>query len=270
MRLKDTAEKIKQLIIPRYLLLSINPVYFQKELIDWAETEGLIIIGDNPFGGFLDSGRTINSFSVPYLLGFSATYSDIVLLSSRDLITSGLEEEYLGELIGKECPEMYELDVSVDHRVKPFKKMVHTSLRYFGHIVPYSDPLSIWNYSELELDFSKMTYKEPENEEPLLGTIKSIYDYTVSSIKYPEDGDQRDYLSCVRPELCRQLREAGYNTTLAQLGEEVYVLKITKELQEKRFLRKSKKLEITDFLLLTVSEGNLILKKTEMNKTLLG
>jgi len=263
MRFKDTAEKIKQYIIPKYLLLSISPVYFQKDIIDLAEEKEMIILGDNPFGGFLDSGRTIDSFSVSYLLGFSGRYSDVVLLSSRDIITSRIEEEYLEELIGKESPEMYELEVSEDHRVKPFRKVIYTSFNYSGYTIPFNDPLSIWNYSELNLDFSEPSYIDSREEKKLPKTILEIYDYVISYIKFPEDGDSGNYINLARLEICRQLRNSGYKVSVAQLGETAYFLKLTKELLEKRFLRKPKVQEITEYLLLTISGEKLILRLTE-------
>ena len=265
-RLKETAEKIKQLIIPRYILLSISPVYFQKDIIDWAEGEGLTILGDNPLGGFLNSGRAITSFTVPYLLGFSSTYSDVVLLSSRDLITSELEEEYLEELIGKDCPDMYELEVSADHRVKKFKKMIYSSIDTGDYLLPFSDPSLLWSYSELKLGFSK---GEPKiTSEKLTPQEQEVFDFVRASHKFPEDGISIDYLGIVRPEICKQLREQGWKVEVAKLGDEVYILKLSKEVVEKRILRKSKVQEITKYLLLTIDSGELILCPYNQNSPL--
>ena len=85
---REAAEQIKHVILPSYLALDICPLHFQKELIDWAEEGGIEVLGFNPFGGFLSGPLVIQSFTLPFLLTFSAAYSKIVFLSGRDIFNA--------------------------------------------------------------------------------------------------------------------------------------------------------------------------------------
>lgn len=124
----ERLEEIEKVINFDYISLNICPLSFNAEVIKWAREHNKKIIGFNPFGGSLSSMNIINSFTVPYLLGFIATYADYVFLSSRDLIYSANEKNYLESLVGCTSEKLYLFTKSLNKLAEPIKKAIRNYL----------------------------------------------------------------------------------------------------------------------------------------------
>lgn len=138
-----------------YVALPISPLDFNLDLIKECRNLELSIIGLNPMGGYLSGPRNINAFTVPYLLGFCAYYSDIVLVSGRNLEEADDDLIYLGSLMGKETKSEYILNKSTSRLVKDIKKAVYPTVKVSEDLtVPFDDDQIV--YGDISFNFKEV------------------------------------------------------------------------------------------------------------------
>ena len=237
---REAAEEIKKVILPTYVSLSISPVHYQKDIIDWAEENEIDILGLDPFGGFLSAPSVIQSFTIPFLLTFTAAYSKIVFLSGRDIINAYNNSRFLTALIdGEVKEELVGMSKSVDHLVKPLPKLVHSGLRLGDEgIVPYEDPEALINPGEVVLKLDKVEWKGEEEEDEI---VKQILDFDLLTLPLPNELDTGTKISIILPSLISELKKAtGYKIEAAKMGTATFLISVEEEKREKRYLWKDK------------------------------
>lgn len=237
---REATEEIKKVILPTYISLSISPVHFQKDIIDWAEENEIDILGLDPFGGFLSAPSVIQSFTIPFLLTFTAAYSKIVLLSGRDIINAYNNSRFLTALIDGEVEEeLVGMSKSVDHLVRPLPKLVHSGLKLGEGIVPYENPEALINPGEVVLKLDKVEWKGGEEEDEI---VKQILDFDLLTMPLSENVDTGTKISIILPSLISELKKAtGCKIKAAKMGTATFLIMAEKEKREKRYLWKDKK-----------------------------
>lgn len=120
----------------KFISLDLCPLHFNYTVVQYCKDNNVDILGFNPFGGYISSAAIISSFTVPYLLAFSSTYSSVVFLSGRDLVLSKESMSYIKDnIIGFECSSKFTLKKNVSRLYKPLKKVVETSLVFNKNLV---------------------------------------------------------------------------------------------------------------------------------------
>jgi hypothetical protein len=161
--LEKAAENLKKIILPSYLALTLNPLHYQKEMLEWAEEAGVEIIGLDIYGSWEGSAATIQAFTLPFLLSYAASHSDLVLLPARDIVGAEYERLYLEELIGKERVTETEMKSTVIHNFPTLPTMIYTSLKSDLGIIPYNNPLYLTDPEEVVFG---MRQREADYENP--------------------------------------------------------------------------------------------------------
>ena len=176
-----------------YVSLDICPLNFNYDIVEYCKEEEIPIIGYNPMGGYLSSPSVIESFTIPYLLGFAATYCYIVMFSSRDLYKATQDAEYINKLEGTYSGSIYTLKKNVKKLQKPIKKVVYTSAIYDQDThIPYNTP----SFLPLELDsvilsLGKVHESSPKEKEEL-GEIEKIVESFIGELTFPTDAKKED------------------------------------------------------------------------------
>ena len=251
---EQLGEIMKVVPIP-WISMPLSPFSFQSEFTKIPE---LKILGLNPFGGHLNSAMMIDTFSVPYLLGFSAYYSTLPVLSCRDLERSYDCRDYLTTLIGKEAGNIYELGKSVNKlKNAPIKNSISTALHLSdGTVVPYQNPAALFNHEELALSFKPLVEDDPE-ETDIFKEMSSLID----SLKKPEDMTcDEDFLSIVLPRVktILQIENPESIVSMAKIGSTTFVFSITKEVVVKKRFFSVDKTEIkSEYYIFYYSSGSL-------------
>ena len=237
---REAAEEIKKVILPTYISLSISPVHFQKDIIDWAEENEIDILGLDPFGGFLSAPSVIQSFTIPFLLTFTAAYSKIVFLSGRDIINAYNNSRFLMALVdGEVKEELVGMTKSVDHLVSPLPKLIHTGLKTGVGIIPYEDPEALINPGEVVLKLDEIGEDDEGEERDEI--IKEILDYNLLTLPIPENADPGTKISIILPSILNQLKKAtGSNIETVKLGTATFLISVEREIRKKRYLWKDK------------------------------
>jgi len=238
-QLGEAAELIKSVIIPTYISLNLCPLYFQKEIIDWAEENEVRVLGFNPFGGFVSSSSIIESFSIPFLLNFSAAYSEVVFLSGRDPYNATNYQDYLLSLVGEDRMEndMIEIEKSVNHLVKPLPQLVYMGLKMSdGSIIPISNPDSIFNPGELVFDSEEIMWEDKTENLDTDDIIKSILEFNLFSLPISKDYDKPTNLSIILPSIMKELKKTGSEVEMVKLGDQTFLIKVEKTFREMRYV----------------------------------
>lgn len=250
---EKTGEKIK------YISLNISPLEFNYDIIKWSEENEISIFGFNPFGGYISAARSIDAFTTPYLLGFIATWSDVVFLSGRDLYKSWKSNNYLKSLIGKETSPKYVIKKNVSRLIKPLKKLIGTSVVVNENItIPYEDSEVILETDNLELSLGGVAISKipPLEEEKDDKVCKEITEY-LKMIFFPKDATKKDIFAIARYKVTQYLevtypKKDGWTYNYVGLGDSVLAILISKprHIKGKWFWKKVVEEETNRFLLL--------------------
>ena len=161
------------------------------------------------------------------MLGFIATYADLVFLSSRDLVYSASEKNYLESLIGCTSEKLYLFTKSLNKLVQPIQKAIKNYLIVDENIViEVEDPVFSLNKNEVVITIMTGSVEQiPEPEVAELsndGTIHYDVD-TLSPEKFinthfimdlkdnkPADISDESYLSLLKYQIM-ELLENYYN-----------------------------------------------------------
>ena len=224
----------------KYIGLEICPLNFNYELITWAEENGIEIIGFNPFGGHISAAGIIDSFSVPYLLGFASTYCALVFLSGRDIVTAGDDRGYITNLIGEETSDIYKLDKSVNKLYKPFKKAVGVSLKLdANHTLPLNNQEAIFSPSELVIKLGQAEEETRDFDTEVGSIIDSVYSF-YRGFKTPEDTESDAAIIALIKNRIMELIKNNNNdlsVSFGKLGENIIIINVKEKVRGKLFGR---------------------------------
>jgi hypothetical protein len=212
--------------------MNLSPTEFDLDIVEFCKKYNLPIFGFNPIGGYLSAARNIQALSVPYLLEFSASNCDVVMLSGRDLYLAEEDAKYIGELIDKEYEDnKYRLTKKVHKPVSSLGKLVYNSIDFgHGYILPYEDP----SFCSLEGDIrSKLNRPEiayPEVYNPLY-ELQPDYikiQARLSDLKYPEEWKNEIKLTLAKYEIVKYLKEAYPRGEIdcTSIGKEILVIEL--------------------------------------------
>lgn len=260
--LKEILEKAN--VYFSYVALPISPLDFNLELINECRNLELGIIGLNPMGGYLSGPRNINAFTVPYLLGFCAYYSDIVLVSGRNLEDADDDLIYLDTLIGKDVGgSEYTLTKSTNRSVKDIKKAIYPAVKVSENVTtPFDDSQVV--YGDLSFKF-KETACNLEKERVMTEIEKEVNDY-LKIIKFPQN--PIDYFTTAKYYVLNYLQETlGKDTEFSYIpfGKSVLLISTYKPFSSTGALwwRKFTPEENHYFILLVDSSGAPVFSEIE-------
>lgn len=258
----DEIKKINEILgfEVKYIALDICPFNFNYDIINWCYENKIHIIGFNPFGGYISSNNLINSFTIPYLLSFSSNYSDVVILSGRDLLYSSENFNYIKQLIGKESSPKYTLKKNVLGKlVKPFKKIINTSLIVSNNLIlSYEEPEKLFYESDIDLSIGK--YKiELSKEKTAFEEEINTY---ISTLSIPEDSNDSGKITFLRykliPSLCKSSSDKGQFRSIKYLrvGDNNLIMTISFVVDsKKRWFKKNLLEESSKIYILTIQDN---------------
>ena len=225
-----------------FISLNISPLEYNHDILEYVENEDILVFGFNPIGGFLSAPRNIKAFSLPYLLGFSAYNSDIVMLSGRNIYESWKSSEYLKKLVGKEGSPKYICRKNVSRNIKPLKRLIGTSVNINpGTIIPYTEDTFLMDPNDITI-----TLGNPVSQYPVLkatdekdNLVKEINHY-LESIHFPSDSSKQDDMAVVRYKLTDYLeieypKDSGWKFGYLRFGNTVMAISIWRDPVPKRW-----------------------------------
>lgn len=212
--------------------MNLSPTEFDLDSIEYCKKYDIPIFGFNPLGGYTSAPRNIQALTVPYLLEFSAAYSDVVVLSGRDLFLAAEDAKYVQAIIDKEYDEnKYRLTKKVHKPVSSLGKLVYTAVDFgHGYVLPYEDP----SFCSLEGDIrSKINSAEieyPENYSPLYETQPNYVKILalLSELKYPDEWSNKIKLTYAKYKIMEYLEEnyPGGEISCTSIGKEILVIEV--------------------------------------------
>lgn len=135
---------------PSYLSVPVNPQYYQKELLDFAKSHGVEIIGHEILGGPKKSHELLTVFGLQFLARFAAVNCDIIVMSAG----ANLEKEMI---LCRTLEDLLETDLTdgIDYELK--KDVIVPDLGGPGS-------RRIHTYSEVSLAGKNHIFKNDSNE----------------------------------------------------------------------------------------------------------
>ena len=252
----ESVDRIKEIqeVLPnlKYIGLELCPLNFNYEVVSWALENGIDIIGFNPFGGRISAAGLIDSFSVPYLLGFASHYSKLLFLSGRDLFTAADGRDYVSQLIDAEEEEpIYDLEKNVFKLYKPLKKSVHVSIKFDStYTLPVDNPRSIFSPSEVVLKIGKEEKKTADEIEIVPDSVEdNVYSY-YGQFTPPQDTDSDEIrMALLKPRIIDflELEWPGWNVEFSKLGERIIIFNVSR-IPKKGFLKRREPEEYKNYL----------------------
>ena len=215
-----------------YVILPTCPLDFNYEVIEWCEQNKVKIVSINPMGGYISAARNILSFGVPYLLSFAAVYSDIVILSGRDIFRSSISEQYLRELVGKKVNGNFNMKNSIHKSVPKLKQVIYTRVAIDKKTnIEYYDPNFV--YTPLEFDNSELSFSFKSNPDIIvLDNLEKDITDLVKNKDYPGEDTHGTFSSYVRyyffEWLENQEEYENWERTYVSLGNSFFAVRLYK------------------------------------------
>ena len=225
----------------KFLALPVCPLDFNYEVLTWARENKLTVFGFNPFGGNLSAARNIQTFSVPYLLGFAAANSDIVVLSGRDMPKAYENADWLTSMIGKETKPEYSLKKSVHRPVKELKRAIYTSIKvdskttipYEAPDFPIPDEFMVGKIGSYVEQYAEPVDLVPdiENMQDITRdeeTLEDSVQHLLKILYYPEDGKPEDIFAIARYKVMEYLglHFPGAEITYSKTGNTLFWINV--------------------------------------------
>jgi hypothetical protein len=200
-------------------------------VLQWCKTNKVGIIGFNQFGGHISAPRNIDAFSVPFLLGFSATYADIMILSGRNLYTAWKDKNYVESLIGCEVESQYILKKSIYKPVPSLNKAIHTMMNIENNIsIGFESPESAYLDTITSLGPGLYTVGErhPDN---------SLESFLIG-LDIPGDISDRDRFSIYRYKIMEKLEKNSKIGGCETIGNSILIITTLVKGRKARFWKK--------------------------------
>lgn len=248
----------------KYISLDLCPLNFRYDIVNWCFENNITILGFNPFGGHISAASIIDSFSIPYLLGFSATYCSIVFLSGEDIFQCIPERNYLNNLIGKEIEPKYILKKNISKLYKPIKKTVKTSLNIGDNITfPYECPEIIYEPEEILLNLGKTIESIPQQIEKT--ELESEVYQLINVLYKPTDASTSDLFAIYRYRVLELLKvkfpENTWEHVYGKLGDKLMAIVVRKE-NKTGWIKKKVDIINNTFILGMTSENKIFFSET--------
>lgn len=270
----DRLVEIKQLLDEKnididYVSLDICPLNFNLDIINWCNDDenSVAVIGYNPFGGYINHPNVLSSFSAPYLLGFAATYCNIVFLSSRDLYKATQSAKYINNLYDKESELMYSLKKSVNKLQKPLKKVVYTSMILDNNAnLPYDTPDYVpTGEDSILLNLGKSIEVLPNVDEynnPFSSFEQEVYDF-LNTLSYPSDASNKTKFCLAKNQIINYLRtkHTGYDILCSMINDSAIAVMATKEGSSGSWFRRTKVTLSNSYIIAMKSDGTVYFKE---------
>ena len=242
----EDLEKIKEDLDFKVVGIEVNPRKFQKSVIDWCiGKEDISIFGINP----VPDKIAIEEYSLPYLLSFSAFYSDIVFVSKSNNI------QYLGTLFGREVSneKIYESKEVWKENVAG-KPIMHPYLNIDGMFYPaFSDSLFV----EVEVFKTKKTKtKQEENADKVIANIIDLF----NDRYIPKERDGKNHTADFLPTVIHRFQQIfkDYDEiTYFPVGENVVMIVVRKK-GRKRLFRKPIEEDVRNYILHVTDEDKIM------------
>lgn len=226
--------------------LEICPLHFPWSIINYCKSKDIKVLGFNPLGGEINAPRLIHSFSVPYLLAFSAAYSDVVFLSGKKLSALDSEIEYLSDLIDKEWDKEFSINQDINKLLKEPKRAINTTLVISEDVeIPYDIRDNIFSFPELKFGIGDKKYiKIPEDRNNFDDLETMVYGYYDNFAGGPEDNNTpENTLAILRPRILDLSRlqypgEDKWIVFCTKISSQAFIISAVRKLEEKKFLRK--------------------------------
>ena len=241
----------------KYVAMDLSPLYFNYELITWCEKNSVELFTFNPLGGYLSSNAMINAFSVPYLLSFAGTYSDVVFLSGREEFYSSQSKKFIEGLYGKETKSIFTLKKSVNRLYKPIKKVVNTAVK-FGEedkesfIINYNSPELLYDYDEISFSLGKIkddiisvdnkTIIDKGGEKEAVEEVRGLFELTY----LPKDITPDELYALYRYRVLNYLKvnylsDLGWKIECVRLGDKMMAIRVMRDWKKKSWFSRKKK-----------------------------
>lgn len=244
-----------------YISLDLCPIEFNYDLVTWCNDNHISIIGYNPMGGNISSANIIESFTVPYLLGFAATYCHAVMLSSRDIYKSLQSAKYLNLLEGEYTQPMYVLKKSVHKLQKPLKRVVFTSANLDEDtVIPY-DTANFIPIKDSDITMSLGKQVESMPTDPEVSEIEKEVGEFISTIIFPQDASKIDKFYLIESQVIEFLKNkyTDYEFSCLMINNTAIAIKGIKEETIGIFFKETIYDEI-NFLIAMKSNGTVYFK----------
>lgn len=251
----------------KFISLNICPLNFNYDIIEYCRSNNIDILGFNPFGGYISAPGIINSFTIPYLLAFSSTYSTILFVSGRDLFSAIDCREYIkNNIIGSNTSSRFILKKNVSRLYKPFKKVVDTSLIIDDKTtLSYNIPTVMYPLSDICITLGKTYNIIPKKEDTTRTNIeKEIYDL-LDITEFPDNCSQENKYAISRYQILGLLRvkypkEDGWTMNLVNIGDKILGIGVVRKIKEKKSkFWKGKTKEEYNYFLLAVPDKDTII-----------
>lgn len=257
--------------------INLCPLYFNKDILDWANMENLDIFSFNPLGGYINAPSLIDAFSISYLLNFSSVYSDVIMLSGKDLVFSSINKTYLNSLVDREIEKdsIYRIKKNVNKLAKPLKKISQVSIKVGEERFPVSESDVVFNPEEFIVSLKGSDIAEniiidksidmlEEDDKPGRDILGFLEDASI-----PKDtSNPKDHMAVLRPRIFTLFRSNfpesdGWFNFNVFLGD-VYLFSAVKDKREKRWFSPDRVTTITHTYLLYYSdESKFVLRKLQ-------
>ena len=266
----ESTEKILGTKI-KYISLNICPLNFNYEIVKWCKDNSVDILGFNPFGGHLSASAMIESFTVPYLLGFSSTYSSVVFLGARNLLLSIDSRDYLkSDIIGSDINDKFILKKSIFKLYKPITsgRVVKTSLILKDDLIlDYNSPEITYPLSDIVFNIGK----SPSSKSIIVLPDTSLRNQVENSVydilditEFPKDASVLDKLAIARYQTIETLKinfplNVGWKINIVQLCDKVFGISASRKTTIKKFLKKNITTNMSRYFILAITdEGRII------------
>lgn len=255
--------------------INLSPTDFDLDVVEYCKKYDIPIFGFNPFGGYISAPRNIQALTVPYLLEFSSSYSDVVILSGRDMYLATEDAKYVQALIDREYEDgKYKLTKKVHKPVSSLGKLVYTAVDFgHGYILPYENPGFCTLEGDIRSKINKAEIAYPENYSPLY-EIQPDYIKILSllaDLKYPEDWRNELKLTYAKYEIMKYL-EKTYpkgNISCVSIGKEILIIELHQPTIFKgTFLWRKVEVEQEDriYLLFCNEKGEVIFREVDQDE----
>lgn len=253
-----------------YIGLDLSPLNFYYDVIKWAEQNNIPIIGFNVMGGYQNSARMISTFSVPYLLLFSAKYCSTVVTSGRSLFQALENKQFLEQLIGMSCnlPEIEE-NKNTFKLPPPATKLVYTSMKLGGDsfVLDYNFPSFLISPDSLSISLFSGNNILPQDErckEVDMIELEANFN-ELDGLGFKKE-DLLGYIAYAKLRLFKALSkiyssEAGYKFSFSRLTESAFLVHILSPIKHTGFLRKPIEGERFSLIVSIPAVGNIFIKK---------
>lgn len=258
----EELEEIKKRHKFTYVALDTSPLCYNNEIIEWAASQRIKVIGTNPFGGFLSYPRNLQTFTAPFLLKFSAANTNIVMVSGRDMALASQDMEFLDDCLDMEGAEDYYMRKTIDKSVKPIKKAIDTFINDNGVLLGYDSP-------ELLLPevVTALAGKSKENLGSLVKDPTDPFQEFMDKVSIPEEMSPGERLALVKYSVTDYLRihyteEDHWKIFYTIVPSSVLAVRLNRPSIPKRgFWRKNEPEKDINYIIYLTADRKIIVKK---------